>query len=183
MTYDTRTTFRRLRARATFAAATQFRRSTMADRCGGGPTRAADVGERARGLRCADSRASSRARVEPDAIGHPGGRGAEGRGLSMGSAETHAIAPVLATTRRAPRARRQPLGAPFARSNGAGTLSTMRTVSTLTWDEPADRRDQNTRMVEPSMDRRLVHRAGREHLLAHSFARQYQRVKLLLRDT
>ena len=50
-------------------------------------------------------------------------------------------------------------------------------------DDPADRCDQNTRMVEPSMDRRLVHRAGREHLLAHSFARQYQRVKLLLRNT
>ena len=101
----------------------------------------------------------------------------------MGGAETHALAPVLATTRRAPRARSQPIGAPFARSNGSGTPSTMRTVSTLTWDEPADRRDQNTRMVEPSMDRRLVHRAGREHLLARSCARQYQRVKLLLRDT
>ena len=50
----------------------------------------------------------------------------------MGGAETHALAPVLATTRRAPRARRQSLGAPFARPNGAGTPSTMRTVSTLT---------------------------------------------------
>ena len=66
---------------------------------------------------------------------------------------------------------------------GADAPSTMRTVSTLTWDEPADRRDQRTRMVEPSMDRRLVHRDGREHLLARLCARQYQRVKLLLRDT
>ena len=97
-----------------------------------GPTAAADLGERARGLRCANSRASSRARREPGTISHPGGRGAESRCLSMGGAETHALAPVLATTRRAPRARRQPLGAPFARSNGSGTPSTMRTVSTLT---------------------------------------------------
>ena len=184
VTYDTRTTFRRLRARATVADARAFRRSYYGRQVRlSGPTRTADVGERARGLRCANSRASSRARREPGTISHPGGRGAESRCLSMGGAETHAVARVLATTRRAPRARRQPLGTPFARSNGSGTPSTMRTVSTLTWDEPADRRDQNTRMVEPSMDRRLVHRAGREHLLAHSFARQYQRVKLLLRDT
>ena len=36
--------------------------------------------------------------------------------------------------------------------------------------------------VNGSMDRRLVHRDGREHLLACSCARQHQRVKLLLRD-
>ena len=49
-------------------------------------------------------------------------------------------------------------------------------------DDPADRREQSTRMVEPSMNRRLVHRDGREHLSAHSCARQDQRVQLLLRD-
>ena len=32
------------------------------------------------------------------------------------------------------------------------------------------------------MDRRLIHCDGRENLLARSFARQHQRVKLLLRD-
>ena len=96
-------------------------------------SRAIDLGQHSKRLRCADSHGSSRARMEPGAIGHAGGRGAEGRRLSMGGAQTHAVAPVLATTRRAPRARRQPLGAPFARSNGSGTPSTMRTVSTLTW--------------------------------------------------
>ena len=53
-------------------------------------------------LRCADSRAASRAWIEPSAISHPGGRGAEGRRLPMGGAETHAVAPVLATNHRAP---------------------------------------------------------------------------------
>ena len=62
----------------------------------------AELGQRAGRLRCADSRAASRTRVEPSAIGHAGGRGAESRRLSMGGAETHAVAPVLATTHRAP---------------------------------------------------------------------------------
>ena len=98
VTYDTRTTFRRLRGRATLAAARQFRHSYFgrqvrrADR-----RRAAELGERASRLRCTDSRAASRARVEPGAIGHAGGRGAEGRRLSMGGAQTYAVAPVLAT--------------------------------------------------------------------------------------
>ena len=68
----------------------------------GGPSCAIDVGQCARRLRRADSRATSRTRVESGAIGHAGGRGAEGRRLSMGGAETHAVARVLATTRRAP---------------------------------------------------------------------------------
>ena len=59
----------------------------------------------------------------------PGRRRREGRRLSMGSAETHAVAALLATNRCASRARGQSLGAPFARPNGAGTPSTMRTVS------------------------------------------------------
>ena len=68
----------------------------------GGPSCAIDVGQCARRLRRADSRATSRTRVESGAIGHAGGRGAESRRLPMGSAETYAVAPVLATTRRAP---------------------------------------------------------------------------------
>ena len=133
VTYDTRTTFRRLRARATFVAATQFRRSYF-----GRQVRRADRRQPLTWASVPEDydvqiRELRRARgVEPGTISHPGGRGAESRCLSMGGAQTHALAPVLATTRRAPRARRQPLGAPFARSNGSGTPSTMRTVSTLT---------------------------------------------------
>ena len=103
VTYDTRTTFRRLRARATPAAAKAFRRSYYGRPVKpGGSSCAIDVGQCARRLRRADSRASSRARVEPGAIGHAGGRGAEGCRLPMGGAETHAVAPVLATNRRTP---------------------------------------------------------------------------------
>ena len=95
VTYDTRTTFRRLRARATLAAAPQFRRSYFgrqvrpADRLQ--PLSWASVPE---DIRCTDSRASSRARREPGAIGHAGGRGAESRGLS--SLSSHGIARVRA---------------------------------------------------------------------------------------
>ena len=64
-------------------------------------SRAIDVDQRAQGLRRADSRASSRARIEPSAIGHAGGRGAQSRRLPMGGAETHAVTAVLATNRRA----------------------------------------------------------------------------------
>ena len=84
VTYDTRTTFRRLRARATLRG-----RHAVSPRllwptgAAVRPTRAAELGECARQLRCADSRASSRARPEPGAIGHAGGRGAEGRRLSV----------------------------------------------------------------------------------------------------
>ena len=82
VTYDTRTTFRRLRARATPAAARSFRRSYY-----GRPVKPVD--RRAPltwasvpdDYDVADSRAASRARVEPGAIGHAGGRGAEGRRL------------------------------------------------------------------------------------------------------
>ncbi len=42
-----------------------------------------DAGRRARRLRRADSRASLRTRIEPGAIGHAGGRGAEGRRLRL----------------------------------------------------------------------------------------------------
>ena len=61
------------------------------------PARAAELGQRAGRLRCSDSCAASCARGEPGAIGHAGGRGAEGRRLSMGGAQTYAVAPVLAT--------------------------------------------------------------------------------------
>ena len=103
VTYDTRTTFRRLRARATPAAARAFRRVVLwAIGGAGGPSCAIDVGQCARRLRRADSRATSRTRVESGAIGHAGGRSAEGRRLSMGGAETHAVARVLATNHRTP---------------------------------------------------------------------------------
>ena len=103
VTYDTRTTFRRLRARATLATA----QDSFDGRTYGrpvkpsGPSCAIDLGQRARRLRRADSCAASRAWVEPSAIGHAGGRGAEGRRLSMGGAETHAVARVLATAHHA----------------------------------------------------------------------------------
>ena len=61
-----------------------------------------DLGQRSRRLRRADSGGASRARVEPGAIGHAGGRGAQSRRLPMGGAETQAVAFVLATNRRAP---------------------------------------------------------------------------------
>ena len=102
VTYDTKTTFRRLRARATPAAARAFRRLYY-----GRPVKPVDrrapltwasvpddYDVQIRALR-------RRARIEPGAIGHAGGRGAEGRRLPMGGAETHAVPPVLATNRRA----------------------------------------------------------------------------------
>ena len=102
VTYDTRTTFRRLRARATPAAARAFRRSYYGRPVKPGDRRApltwASVPDDYDG---ADSCAASRAWVEPSAIGHAGGRGAEGRRLSMGGAQTHAVARVLATLHHA----------------------------------------------------------------------------------
>ena len=103
VTYDTRTTFRRLRARATPARGHAVSPRLLwptgeAD----GPSCAIDLGQRARRLRRADSRATLRTRVESGAIGHAGGRSAEGRRLSMGGAETHAVARVLATNHRTP---------------------------------------------------------------------------------
>ena len=85
VTYDTRTTFRRLRARATPAAARAFRRSYYG-RTPSRSSRTIDLGQCARGLRRADSRAATRTRGEPGAISHAGGRGAEGRCLPMGGA-------------------------------------------------------------------------------------------------
>ena len=103
VTHDTRTTFRRLRARATPVAARAFRRSyygrTVRPVDRRAPLTWASVPRR---LRRADSRASSRARVESGAIGHAGGRGAQSRRLPMGGAEARAVAPVLAKNRRAP---------------------------------------------------------------------------------
>ena len=95
VTYDTRTTFRRLRARATLADARAFRRSYYGRTVRPVPSRAINLGQRARGLRCADSRVSSRARIEPGTIGHAGGRGAQSHRLPMGSAEALSITGVL----------------------------------------------------------------------------------------
>ena len=92
--YDTRTTFRRLRARATPAAARTFRRSyygrTVRPDDRRAPLTWASVPRR---LRRADSRGASRARIEPSAIGHRGGRGADKAVVYQWEAqETHAIA-------------------------------------------------------------------------------------------
>ena len=114
VTYDTRTTFRRLRARATPGRSS----GGFGGRTIGRPVRPADrsVARRLtwasvpRDYDFADSRAASRARVEPSAIGHAGGRGAQSRRLPMGGAETHAVAPVLATPHRALHDSGQPLG-------------------------------------------------------------------------
>ena len=79
VTYDTRTTFRRLRGRATLAAARQFRHSYF-----GRQVRRADRREPPSWASVpadydVQIRALRRARgVEPGAIGHAGGRGAEG---------------------------------------------------------------------------------------------------------
>ena len=113
VTYDNKTTFRRLRARAT--------PSRCPGRFGGsyyGRTSAAQPivvqpltwSTRAgRTTTCADSRASAGARRQPSAVrGHDWCR-RQGRRLSVGSTETHAVAPVLATTHRTPRAGGQPL--------------------------------------------------------------------------
>ena len=103
VTYDTRTTFRRLRARATLAAATQFRRSYFgrqvrpADRLQ--PLTWASVPEdydvQIRALRRA--RGVSQAQLVTLV-----GAARKAVVLSMGGAKTLPIAGVLATTRRAP---------------------------------------------------------------------------------
>ena len=111
VTYDTKTTFRHLRARATPAAARAFRRSYFGRTVKlVGPSCAIDLDQRSRRLRRADSRAASHARVEPGAIGHAGGRGAQSRRLPMGGAETHAVTAVLARNRCTSRARGPPFG-------------------------------------------------------------------------
>ena len=101
VTYDTRTTFRHLRARATPAGARAFRRSYY------GRSLLSRVSDRrapfergsqclAQRLRRADSRATSRTRVESGTqLATLSGRGSgESRRLSMGrTAETYAVAP------------------------------------------------------------------------------------------
>ena len=110
--YDTRTTFRRLRAPRDSRRCQGVSAVVLwADGQPSRSSRAIDVGQCARQLRRADSRASSCARIEPGAIGHAGGRGAQSRRLPMGGAETHAVTAVLATTRRASPA---PAGAPVS---------------------------------------------------------------------
>ena len=107
VTYDTRTTFRRLWARATLADTRAFRRSYYGRTVRPDDRRAPltwasvprDYDAQIRALRRARG---LRAWVEPSAIGHAGGCGAQSCRLPMGSAETHALASVLATTRRAP---------------------------------------------------------------------------------
>ena len=103
VTYDTRTTFRRLRARATPVAARAFRRSYY-----GRPVKPVDRRAPLTWASVPDDydeqirRATLRTRVESGAIGHAGGRGTESRRLPMGGTKTHAVARVLATTLRAP---------------------------------------------------------------------------------
>ena len=84
VTYDTRTTFRRLRARATLAAATQFRHVYYG--------RQVRSGDRRAPLTWASVPKDYDARIEPSAIGHAGGRGAESRRLPMGGTETLSLA-------------------------------------------------------------------------------------------
>ena len=101
VTYDTRTTFRRLRARATPADARGFRRSYFGRTVCPDDRRTPLTWASVPDDYDAQIRALRRARVEPGAIGHAGGRGAQNRRLPMGGAETHAVACVLATARRA----------------------------------------------------------------------------------
>ena len=134
VTYDTRTTFRQLRARATPADATAFRRSYY-----GRTVRPADRREPLTWTNVPDDydlqiRALRRARGLSQAqLATLVGAAHKAVVYQWEARKRHAVARVLATNRRAPRARRQSLGAPFARPNGAGTPSTMRTVSRLTW--------------------------------------------------
>ena len=104
VTYDTRTTFRRLRARATPAAARAFRRSYYGRTVRPDDRRAPLTWASVPGDYDAQIRAVRRARgvrqaqlallcqIDRRLV-------AESRCLSMGGAETHALGPVLATTR------------------------------------------------------------------------------------
>ena len=98
VTYDTKTTFRRLRARATPAAARAFRRSYYG-----------------RPVKPVDRRAPLTWASVPDDYDVQIRMLRRARGLSQAQlatlvgAETHAVAPVLATNRRAPRVGGQPL--------------------------------------------------------------------------
>ena len=183
VTYDTKTTFRWLRARATPAAARAFRWSYY-----GGT------------VRPYDRRAPLTWASVPDDYDAQIRALRRTRGLSQAQLATlvGARGRPWSTNGKRGNARRRPCsGNDLPRSSRppSAPRGTFRKVERLwhtldhadglhaNWDDPADRRDRSTRRVEPSMDRRLVHRAGREHLLARSCARQYQRVKLLLRDT
>ena len=105
VTYDNKTTFRRLRARATLAPA---RQGVSACRTMGGTVRPADRrapptwSSGAGRLRCpASARGAPGARPESGAIrGHARGCRAESRRLSVGGAEALSFAGVLATDRR-----------------------------------------------------------------------------------
>ena len=165
--------FRRLRARATLAAATQFRHAyygrqvRLEDRRE--PLTWASVPEDYD----AQIRALRRARgLSQGQLAAVVGAARKSRRLPMGSSETHPVAAVLATTRRAPRVRSQPFRAPFAKPNGAGKLSTMRTVSTLTWTFRRIAAIRSHGLSNHQMDRRLVHRDGREHLFRRRWRRR-----------
>ena len=102
VTYDTRTTFRRLRARATPAAARAFRRSYYGRAVHPADRRAPlawssvpeDYAVQIRALRRAHG-------LSQGQLATLVGAGAQSRCLPMGGAETHAVTAVLATTRRA----------------------------------------------------------------------------------
>ena len=96
VTYDTRTTFRQLRARATLAAARAFRRAYLW--AGGPPSRSAcapNLVDGAGRLRRPHPGRAPRPGLESGAVRGPGGRGAESRGLSMGGAKTLPISRLL----------------------------------------------------------------------------------------
>ena len=93
--YDTKTTFRRLRARATPAAARAFRWSyygrTVAQPIVVRPL----LGRRAGRLRRPHQGRAPESGPESGATGYPGGRGAEGCCVSMGDAEALPISRLL----------------------------------------------------------------------------------------
>ena len=96
--YDTRTTFRRLRPRATLASALAFRGHYYGTRRRP-PHRppAADLGIGSRRFRCSDSGNAPAPWREPSPTRWHDWRSRQGRRLPMGGAEAHAIAALLAT--------------------------------------------------------------------------------------
>ena len=103
VTYDTKTTFRHLRARATLAAATQFRRAYYGRQVRPADRRQSLIWSSVPADYEVQIRALRRVRGLSQAqLATLGGRGAQSRRLPVGGAETHAVAAVLATTRRAP---------------------------------------------------------------------------------
>ena len=100
VTYDTRTTFRRLRARATPAAAGAFRRSYYG--ADGSPSRSSCASHLVGGadrLRRPHPGRAPESGPESGAVRGPGGCRAEGRRLSVGNTEALSLAGVLATDR------------------------------------------------------------------------------------